>query len=163
MSPRVYQIISVCLFALAVQASSPSDAELQRLTANLESAKTQADMNLASRRLSGFWDARLTDIEDKVEGKLGSRERKRFVDSKRRWRSYRSKEVAFRAGFIDGGSIQPLIANGAYSQITEHRVSELGSLFMEALDGAEPHGAANWSQPIRSGTNRTSGAAGSRR
>jgi uncharacterized protein YecT (DUF1311 family) len=137
---------------------------LQRLTTNLQSAKTQTDMNLASKKLGEFWDVRLSTVEAKIESRLDNGERKRFGDSRQRWRSYRAKEVRFRASFYDGGSIQPLIANTAYSQITEHRVSELESLFVDGLTGrAEPGGAANRRQPIRSETNRAPAAAASGR
>ncbi len=138
----------LCLLALPALASAQPDAELQRLTSNLQNAKMQADMNLASKSLIKYWDNRLVAIEAKVGDRLDGSERKKFAQSKKRWRSYRSGEVVFRAGFFDGGSIQPLIANTAYSQITEHRVNELESLFCEALNGrADRAGAANGASP----------------
>ena len=45
------------------------------------------------------------------------------------------QEVQFRSDFFAGGSIQPLIANDIYSQITEHRVAELQSILTDALEG----------------------------
>src|SRR6266536_6432546 len=144
MTAQVYPILLALLVALTAQAGAASDAELRRLTSNLESAKTQPDMNLASKKLADFWDSKLIAIEGRIEGRLDGKEGKEFADSKKRWRSHRSSEVAFRSGFFAGGSIQPLIANAAYSQITEHRVVELESLFRDALTGrAEPGGAAN--------------------
>ena len=157
-------MLAAFFLALAVHAGAPVDPELQRLTANLQNAKTQTEMNLASEKLAQFWNARLTAIEAKIEGRLSIRERNRFADSKERWRSYRATEVSLRAGLYEDGSMRPLLLNAAYTQITEHRVSELESLFRDALAGrGEPGGPASGSQPIRSETNSTSSAAGSRR
>jgi len=99
-------------------------------------------------KLCEFWDGKLLLLEKRVAGKLGGQEQKRFADLMKRWREYRSREVAFRAESFDGGSIQPLIANCAYSEITEHRISELESLCAVALNQrAERNGPANGSQP----------------
>ena len=111
------------------------DPESQRLTAALHVAKTQTDMNLASKKISEFWDAKLASVEKRVEQKLDNEEQKRFSESKERWRNYRMQEVQFRSDFFTGGSIQPLIANESYSQITEHRVAESESILVEALGG----------------------------
>jgi uncharacterized protein YecT (DUF1311 family) len=140
----------LCILAIPILGYAQTDAELARLTSNLRTAKTQADMNVASGKLAQYWDQKLAAIEAKVELRLYGRERKDFIQSRDRWRSYRSAEVAFRASLFDGGSIQPLIANTAYSLITEHRVNELESLFSEALSGrAERGGAANAAAPHR--------------
>lgn len=142
MRPRVGLIPAACLFAVISAASAGPDDELKRLTLNLQAAETQAEMNLASNKLAEFWDARLSAIEGTIEGRLDDRERKQFEESKTRWRSYRAGEVTFRASFFDTGTMQPLIANTAYSQLTEHRVSELESLYTDALSHrAEPDGA----------------------
>ena len=104
-----------------------SDPELQRLEAALNVAMTQYEMNLASHEIAKYWDAKLASIEKRVERKLGTR----FAESKARWRSYRMQEVQFRSDGFAGGSIQPLIANLAYAELTEHRVAELLSLLGE--------------------------------
>ena len=113
------------------------DPKLQRLKASLYAAETQTDMNLASKKISEFWDGKLASVEKRVEQKLDGEERKRFSQSKERWHTYRMQEVEFVADFFDGGSIQPLITNERYSDITEHRVAELESLLAVALDGRE--------------------------
>ena len=126
-------IAFLSLFAIAVHAGTSSDSELQRLTFALDQAKAQTDMNLASKNICEFWDAKLILAEKRIDQKLGGREKKRFSESKNHWRLYRAREVAFRAGVFEGGSVQPLVANSAYSQITEHRVTELETLFIDAL------------------------------
>jgi len=152
------------LVALPVAAAGRQDPELRRLTSALQNATTQADMNLASKKIADYWDKVLAAAQAKIEHNLDAREHKQFVQSHKHWLSYRTNEVAFRAVFYEGGSIQPLIANTAYSEITEHRVSELESLLSEALAGRfEPVGAAKRSQAVRSQTNKTSPAAGSGR
>ena len=113
------------------------DPELRRLTAALDAADTQTDMNLASKQIADFWDAKLGILEKQISQKLDGEERKRFSDSKERWHSYRAQEVRFRSSFFDGGSIQPLMANMSYSEITEHRVDEMESFFADALKGRQ--------------------------
>lgn len=124
-----------CLVTLTAQVSAGSDVELHQRTSKLEAAMTQAEMNNASGKLAEFWEQKLKAIEQKIEAKLNKKERKQFAKSRQRWRSYRTGEVAFRARFFEGGSIQPLIANTAYYEITEHRVSDLESLFVVAFQG----------------------------
>jgi len=117
------------------QANTTSDPELWQIRAALDKARTQTDMNLASKKISEFWDAKLASVEKRIEGKLDEQELKRFSESKSLWQRYRMEEVKFRTDFFAGGSIQPLIANTSYSQITEHRVTELESLLVDALEG----------------------------
>ncbi len=163
MRPRSYTALLLILLVLPALAAELPDAELQRLTSALQNANTQADMNVASKKLADYWDGKLVAAQAKIERKLDAKERKRFVQSHKHWLSYRAGEVAFRAGLYEGGSIQPLVANTTYSEITAHRVSELDSLICALAGVAEQDGAANRSQPLRSQTNRSSAAAGSGR
>jgi uncharacterized protein YecT (DUF1311 family) len=112
------------------------DPELQRLTAALDAAKTQTDMNFASKKISEFWDARLASVESRIAQRLDAEQQKAFAASKERWRSYRTWEVQFRSEFFASGSIQPLIANESYSGLTKHRVTELESLWISTLEAA---------------------------
>lgn len=116
---------------------SPTDSKLQRLEKTFDDAESQTDMNLASLKIAQYWDEKLASIEARVTQKLDAEEQKAFADSKARWRSYRKKEVQFRTDFFAGGSIQPLIANESYSEITGHRVAELESLWSDALAASE--------------------------
>jgi uncharacterized protein YecT (DUF1311 family) len=117
------------------QALRTPDPELQRLEANLQNAMTQSDLNMASSQIAEYFDRKLVALEKKVEQKLDSEERKRFSKSRERWQAYRRMEVDFVAAFFEGGSILPLMANQQYSEITQHRVEELESLFYVALKG----------------------------
>jgi uncharacterized protein YecT (DUF1311 family) len=127
-------IISLSLLlTTAAVAGDLSDSTLLKLKSDLRQAKTQVKMNQASKAIADFWDARLLLIENKIEGKLDRQERKQFLASKQHWQKCRSSEVSFRASFSEGGSIQPLIANSACSQLTGHRVIELETLFGDAL------------------------------
>lgn len=152
----------LALLVLPVAAAGSQDPELRRLTSALQNAMTQTDMNLASKQIADYWDKILVAAQAKVERKLDAKERKQFLQCHKHWLSYRTNEVAFRAGFYEGGSIQPLMVNTAYSEITEHRVSELEFLLSDALAGRAEPGAANRSQPVQPQTNRTSVAAGTR-
>ncbi|EEF62823.1 lysozyme inhibitor LprI family protein [Pedosphaera parvula] len=129
-------IAFLCLFlTVAALAGEPSDSNLQQLKNNLDQAKTQTETNLTSKAIADFWDAKLLRTERKIESRLNRQEHKKFLQTKKLWQKYRSSEVSFRAGFSEGGSIQPLIANSTYSHITEHRVIELEALYTDALAG----------------------------
>ncbi len=108
-------------------------AELIRLSRDLEKAMTQADMNEASSKIAEYWDRRLATVEKKIEIKLTADHRKDFSESKMRWSKLCTSEVSFRAGFSEGGSIQPLIANTSYADMTEHRVNELEAFYETSL------------------------------
>jgi len=109
-----------------------SEAELRRLTAAFGAAESQNDMNLASKNISGFWDAKLASVEKRIEDKLDEQQQKQFSESSGLWRRYRTDEVRFHVDFFSGGSIQPLIANESYSQITQHRVAELEAILVDS-------------------------------
>src|SRR3954454_16146825 len=126
----IITLLSLLLTVAALARDLP-DSSLQQLKRDLQQAKTQTEMNQASKKIADFWDAKLVRLEKKVESKLDRQERKKFLESKKFWQKYRSSEVSFRAHFFEGGSIQPLIANSAYSQLTEHRVIELEVLFTD--------------------------------
>jgi uncharacterized protein YecT (DUF1311 family) len=106
--------------------------ELQRLTAALDAAESQTDMNLASKKISEFWDAKLTSVENRIEEKLDKQQQKRFSAASGLWRRYRTDEVKFHADVFSGGSTQPLIANESYSQITQLRVAELEAILVDS-------------------------------
>jgi len=116
------------------QPQATIDPELKWLTAALDAAKTQTDMNLASKKISEFWDAKLASVESRIAQKLDDGQQKAFADSKARWRDYRTQEIKFRSDSFADGSIRPLIVNESYSEITEHRVAELESLWVSTLE-----------------------------
>jgi len=137
----------MALFAfLCLQNASATDApESKRLEERLDKATTQVDMNEKAGELARHWDSRLAGVEKKLEEKMNKSERREFRRSKKRWRTYRSKEVALRTNFFEGGSIQPLIAEGAYSEITEHRVPRVSS----RISGIERDYPVSDSSPLR--------------
>jgi uncharacterized protein YecT (DUF1311 family) len=123
-----------CLLCVSAADGTSPDRELQRLNDALSKATTQSDMNSASGEVARLWDKRLAALEKKIETELATRERTRFDESKNRWKVYRARKVAFRADFRDGGSIQPLMANSAWAELTEHRIAELESLYADGLE-----------------------------
>jgi uncharacterized protein YecT (DUF1311 family) len=134
-APVPVVIFTVRGYTNVSNAQKGDDPELQRLGAALDAAMGQSDMNLASWNVSLYWDAKLASVEKQVEQKLDDEERKQFAESKERWRKYRALEVQFKVDFFAGGSIQPLIANSAYTEITVHRVEEIESLLGVELQG----------------------------
>jgi hypothetical protein len=115
--------------AQAGLAETNADPELQRFTAALDKADTQYDMNMASFQIGVYWEAKLTEIEKRISKTLDAGQQKQFARSMGLWRLYRTQEVQFQAGFYEGGSIQPFIANETYAGITESRVEDLESLW----------------------------------
>jgi uncharacterized protein YecT (DUF1311 family) len=126
---QILVMASLSLVPPFAKADGTNEMELKRLEVQLDRAMTQGEMNVATGELARFWDSRLAEVETRIEGKLNKKERKDFSKSKKRWRAYRAKEVAFQAKYFEGGSIQPLMANDAYNEITKHRVTELDSFF----------------------------------
>lgn len=135
MNLRFCTILGALLITFSSKAATPGDKELPLLKGRLQAADTQSDMNFASKELAEYWDRKVGSIENKITARLAARERKKFEESRKRWRMYRSREVEFRATFFEGGTVQPLIANIAYIELTQHRVSELESLLVSALNG----------------------------
>jgi uncharacterized protein YecT (DUF1311 family) len=134
-APVPVVIFTVRGYTNVSNAQKGDDPELQRLGAALDAAMTQEDMNIASWNISQYWDAKLGSAEKQVQQKLDDTERKQFAESKERWRKYRAQEVQFRADFFAGGSIQPMMEYGAYTDITVHRVEEMESLLWVELQG----------------------------
>lgn len=123
--------------AQAALTETNADPELQRLTAILDKAEGQTDMNLASFRISGYWDAKLESLQTRISKKLDAGGQRKFGETIGVWERYRTEEVQFEASFYEGGSIQPLIANQAYSAITEDRVVELDSAWFDLTNGSD--------------------------
>jgi uncharacterized protein YecT (DUF1311 family) len=102
----------------ALHCVAAQDAEVERAETELRTATTQADMNDAARKLSHLWDVRLRAVEARIESKLSNEERKKFRNLQRHWKKQRTRDVQFHADLFKGGSIQPMIANLEYSNVT---------------------------------------------
>ncbi len=109
----------------ALAAEPKPDAELQRLEEALNKAWPQSDMNIASGKISEYWDKKLAEVEKKVALKLDAEEKVQFEASKKRFISYREKEVEFRTSFYGRSKIRPLIESGVHSNLTKNRVREM--------------------------------------
>ena len=138
---RVHILLFLISIAGCQQAPRPETAvtretELERLTTVFNAAETQADLNIASNDLAKFCDGKLASIEERIERvlqKCDGDEQEQFLQSKDRWRSHRTGEVEFVAHWFEGGSIVPLVANQAYTNITKHRIAELEFL-LDVID-----------------------------
>ncbi|MBA4371701.1 MAG: hypothetical protein C0402_02435 [Thermodesulfovibrio sp.] len=119
------------LVSIVGPAQAADRNELKKLQAALDSAQTQADMNLASGALADYWDKELLKSERKIEKKLDSEALALFRKAKQAWRKYRSAQVTFDGDFYRGGSIQPLIRNTTFVLLTERRVNDLEQLYKE--------------------------------
>lgn len=129
-TPLLVLLVLFCVVG-CLHAPSPervaADQELERLTATLESAMTQGDMNRASGKIAEFWDAQLAAIEQRRAESLQGEQKTRFAESQAAWRQYRIQQVESRSEIFTGGSIRPLIKNRIYAELTERRVKELES------------------------------------
>jgi len=139
--PTLYFLFLVC--AVGCQQTprhtpiAKLDSELPQLTAALDAADTQGEMNDASGKIAEFWDAKLASIEKQLTHELNDEQRKQFADAKEQWQNYRAKEVDLETDLFAGGSIQPLIANETYSEITQSRVAELEGFLEMAQEGKQ--------------------------
>jgi len=129
---RFLSLILLCCSTAPAFSALPFDPELARLSHALEISRSQSDLNVASGHLADYWDRRLLAVEQQIVAQLNPADRKKFTKVQAEWRRFRSSEVAFGASFFAGGSIQPLMANSRYALLTEHRVTELAALIIDA-------------------------------
>ena len=134
-------LLLACAFVLVATGTAADqppkeDPELLRLNKALDAAVSQADMNIASRKIMEFWEAKLASVEKQTVVAVRSNEaqRIRFTASQKQWRSYRNCEVEFESGFEGKGTIQPLVAGIHYARITERRVKEPEALLVGLND-----------------------------
>ena len=121
------------------KSSSSEDPELKKLQDAILDATSQQGMNVASGNVSKYLDKKLVALEMKIAQKLTDAEKIKFAESIKQWQTYRKNEVKFRSDFFDGGSIQPLMTNSIYGEITQHRIAELKSFFESTLEGRAIH------------------------
>jgi len=107
------------------QAGIADDPEVVALKEKVEAAEDQGKLNLISKELCDLLDARMKAVETQIRKKLDEGALALFDESAKAWRAYRSAQVRLEGSFYQGGSIQPLVHNQAYSALTETHIDEL--------------------------------------
>jgi uncharacterized protein YecT (DUF1311 family) len=118
-------VLAMGLAGIAAQAGVADDPDIKALKDKVEAAEDQATLNVTSKKLCDLLDARLKALETKIRQKLDGPARTLFDQSAAAWRNYRSAQVKLAGSFYEGGSIQPLVHNQAYSDLTETHIDEL--------------------------------------
>jgi uncharacterized protein YecT (DUF1311 family) len=109
-------------------------------------------------------DKELSAICRKLMSVLPKDKQAQLRKAQRAWIAFRDEQAELEANGAGWGF--PASLHESLTRLTEARTQELRgvlSYYWTQDNNAEPDGAANGSQPIRSETNRTSLAAGSRR
>lgn len=101
------------------------EPELTRLERKLAQARTQYELNVASGDLASYWDRELEKIEVKLLLDYDEDGAAIFRTAQKAWRAFRAAEVARRGDEFRGGSMQPLIVNSTYAEMTKKRCEEL--------------------------------------
>jgi hypothetical protein len=82
-------ILSIVIFILFPIISFAIDAQkIKVIQTMIDSAKTQADLNIAAKTLFDVWESELRKKEREVSKSLSSKLRKRFSSSMRSWRRH---------------------------------------------------------------------------
>lgn len=126
-------------FALAIvvaslQADAGDDADVKAAKEKAEAAESQTDRNITSKAVCDVLDVKLKEVEGKIRERLDAEGKAKFDAAEAAWKNYRSAQVIFEGSFYEGGSIQPLVHNQAYSAITETRIDDLIRFKEESID-----------------------------
>lgn len=91
-------------------------------------ALTQHEMNTKSQELYELWDGALNYLWGELKSSLPEDAFARLLDEQRTWIADKEKAVEEAGKEVEGGSLYPLVVNGAAASITEERVYELYEL-----------------------------------
>jgi len=122
------------MFAPLVHAGIADDPEVKALKDKVEAAEDQATLNITSKEVCDLLDGRLKALEGEIRKKLEGDAVALFDKSAAAWRNYRTAQVKLAGSFYEGGSIQPLVHNQAYSDLTETHIDELTRFRDEAFE-----------------------------
>lgn len=93
-----------------------------------KNATTQADLNQCAGQRLGAADRRLNRVYQAYADRLSAPSRAGLKRAQRAWIAFRDAECGFRAGAVEGGSIQPMVAAQCRTGLTEARAKALESL-----------------------------------
>lgn len=127
-------IFSVVVILPIARAGIADDPEVKALKEKIEAGENQTNLNLLSKELCDLLDVRMKAVEGQIRKKLEGDALGLFEKSAEAWRSYRTAQVRLEGSFYEGGSIQPLVHNQAYSALTETHIDELTRFKDESLE-----------------------------
>lgn len=100
--------------------------------ASIASAQSQQEMNAQAAEEFKKADKELNQVYAKVLAELDDEAKERLKKSQRAWVAFRDAEADFRADAeARGGSMWPLIHEGARSSLTKDRVKALREYLIE--------------------------------
>lgn len=120
--------ILLILLLISTSIYSQEDIELKELKEKLSSSDTQTDMNINSYKMSQYLEKKLINLEKTIIKQLDDKAQKLFNQLSKDWGTYRDSQVKFKGDIYRGGSIQPLIHNSTFIELTEQRILELKTI-----------------------------------
>lgn len=133
MSGRRY-IAGICLSLVVTcfaSCSSREDARLEDLEKALNESQNQAEMNMNSADLACYLEDKLDELEERLRTRMSGEQLEKFNHAAVAWRAYRDAHLVLVEKLWEGGSIEPLMRNGARAQLAEQRVQLLKDLHPE--------------------------------
>lgn len=139
MPQRIFRKLAVVFGILWMSAAVAwsgiaDDPEVKSLKEKADAAGTQTEMNLVSKEICDLLDRRLEALEVQIRKELTGESVSLFEKAAAAWRSFRTAQVLLEGSFYEGGSIQPLVHNQAYSALTETHIDELLKFKEENLE-----------------------------
>jgi uncharacterized protein YecT (DUF1311 family) len=119
---------AVVISVLLGNVAQAEDTKLRDLEARLDSALTQADMNITSGDIAQYLDKKLIAKEHEIMKDLDEEGLRLFKEASKLWRDYRLSQVSFEGDLYRGGSIRPLIHNRVFARITRERYEALSKI-----------------------------------
>ena len=116
-----FPLLSACVLAISL--------------GSISSAQTQQEMNAQAAEEFKKADKELNEVYAKVIGVLDDEAKEWLKKSQRAWLAYRDAEAAFRADAeARGGSMWPLIHEGARGKLTKDRVRALREYLVDEAE-----------------------------
>jgi len=105
--------------------------------AAIEAAQSQREMNVLQAKRASRLDQRMNDALEELRGYIGGDELKKFDEAHSAWLAFRDKECEFAGVTLEGGSLQPFVMSGVFSNVTKERAETLENQ-LAMLEGRQP-------------------------
>lgn len=108
-----------------------TEAQAKLLKEKLQSASTQADLNVAAQEIYELWDEELNFFWQKLQDALNEEEMSALVAEEREWIAFKEAEAAAAGSEFEGGSLYALIVYQKEAELTRTRVYEVAVYLAE--------------------------------
>jgi uncharacterized protein YecT (DUF1311 family) len=101
---------------------SPEEEVEAREIASIESATSQAEMNMLQASRAERLDGRMQSALQQLRAAFGEDFLKELNDSQAAWEAYREAESKFSGAPWVGGTMMPFVVSGAFARLTKERI-----------------------------------------